>query len=294
VADLEEALRLSESTGTAADIVTSQDYVGEWLWAIEGPRRGLRHVERALEVAERRGVVDQALWTKAGALEMLADLGEWDRAVEWSGELLALGPERVDGALLAVARSVRSGIAARRGRFDEAGSPQDMLSLAPALEEMQVRAPALAAAAELAVAGGDEDLARRCLEEFELVTRGVASQYREARLAPVARACAAVGEVALIEKMIAGSQGLVRRDRLNVASALATLAEARGDAEQAAALYADAAEGWRAFGVPFEEAMALLGRSRCLAATGSATPAPGVDADERRARDLLERLGASS
>ena len=67
----------------------------------------------------------------------------------------------------------------------------------------------------------------------------------------------------------------------------AQLAEAAGDQAEAAALYADAAERWRAFGNVPERAYALLGQGRCLAALGK----PEADAPLREARELFASMG---
>jgi hypothetical protein len=74
----------------------------------------------------------------------------------------------------------------------------------------------------------------------------------------------------------------VLRDRLNVVSARASVMEAGGDNEGAAETFGEAAEGWRAFEDPFEEAHALLGVAR------SSSDQEGHRA---RAAELLARLG---
>jgi len=281
LADLEEALRLAEATGGAADVVTSHDYLGEWRWLMEGPRAGLRHVEAALAVAERRGVRSSAAWTKAGALEMLLDAGEWDRAREWCEELIAQGPDRLDPTLMAVARTIRSHMALLQGRKDEADPPGELVALARQVEELHALAPALAVAAELAVAEEDATNAAAFVEEFDGVTRDAAPQYRESHLAGVARTCVRIGRDDLVRSMLTRSRGLVRRDRLNVLSATAVLDDAVDTA-------AAAAGGWAAFGSPYEEAMALLGLARCRQATGDAS---GAERDRADAEALLRPLG---
>jgi hypothetical protein len=66
------------------------------------------------------------------------------------------------------------------------------------------------------------------------------------------------------------------------------LAEARGDLDDAAARYQDAADRWGGFGVALEQGLALLGASRC--ATRLSRPA-GRDR-LLEANELLARLGA--
>ena len=55
----------------------------------------------------------------------------------------------------------------------------------------------------------------------------------------------------------------------------------------AAAAYGDAAARWREFGDVPELAAALLGRGRCLVATGT----PGADEPLREARELFTTMG---
>jgi hypothetical protein len=69
----------------------------------------------------------------------------------------------------------------------------------------------------------------------------------------------------------------------------AMLTEARGEHGGAAAAFADAAARWRGFGIPYEEAQALLGQGRCLVALGSA---PEAAAPLAAAREIFARLGA--
>jgi hypothetical protein len=69
----------------------------------------------------------------------------------------------------------------------------------------------------------------------------------------------------------------------------ALLAESGGEHEMAAAGFADVATRWHGFGVPFEEAQALLGQGRCLVALGGV---PEAAAPLASAREILARLGA--
>jgi class 3 adenylate cyclase/tetratricopeptide (TPR) repeat protein len=284
--DLQEALRVAEAAGSAADVITSHDYLGEWRWQTDGPRAGLRHVDAALAMAERRGVRSSAAWTKAGALEMLMDAGEWDQAHRWCEELIAQGPENLDPTLMAVARTVRSRIALLRGRQDDTDPPKELVALARQVEELHAMAPALAVAAELAAARGDSTNAAAFVEEFDRVTRDAAPQYRESRLAALARVCVKIGRVDLGQAMFDRSQGLVRRDRLNVLSAMNVLASRR----HPLALLAqeEVAREWHEFGNPFEEGVALRGLARVLRVIGEAG---GAEEARARADALLVPLG---
>ena len=280
--DLERALVRSQAGDNAADIVTSSNYLSEWRWAIEGPAAGLVLTETALDLADRRGVFDQGLWTRAGGVGMLFDLGEWDRAVDWASRILATGRDRLDPALFAASRTAISRIASLRGRPDEADDPGELLVLSRSVGELHVLAPALAVAGLLLLDAGRPAEALELLREFALVTRGVAPEYRESQLAAVTRECVRAGDPGLAEEMIGESVGASRRDRLNAASARAAVAEAGADLEGARAGYADAAGEWAAYGNPLEEAEALAGLARCDPAAGEAG---------RRADELRQQLG---
>ena len=73
------------------------------------------------------------------------------------------------------------------------------------------------------------------------------------------------------------------------ASVDALLAESHGDAEAAAVAFVAAASRWHEFGVPYEEAQALLGQGRCLVALDRVGKARKPLA---AAREIFERLGA--
>jgi hypothetical protein len=75
-----------------------------------------------------------------------------------------------------------------------------------------------------------------------------------------------------------------------LAAATAALAEANGHHQAAADRYADAARRWQTFGVPTEEAFALLGHGRCLLALGHMTEAAQ---SLRLARDIFQELQAA-
>jgi hypothetical protein len=83
----------------------------------------------------------------------------------------------------------------------------------------------------------------------------------------------------------------VKGKRLEYAdlSGRAVLAEAKGEAREAAELYVEAAERWRDYGHVVEEGYALLGLGRCQLALGDPAGAAAV-AD---ARAIFTRLGAA-
>ena len=153
--------------------------------------------------------------------------------------------------------------------------------MAEPLGELQVLAPALMVAAQLSLADDEFEGTIGYLKEFAAVTRDVAETYRESLLSPIARIAVAAGEVDLVSELVDLSGGRTPREDLNVRSAAAAVAEARGELETAGHGYAATVDGWRAYGNPFELAMALLGLARCSDAigrteTGLAAEAQGI------------------
>jgi tetratricopeptide (TPR) repeat protein len=279
LADLREALRRSEEAGNVADIVGSRNYLAEWRWATEGPAAGFYEWEMALELAERRNVLSQGAYTKASALWVLLELGEWDRLLAWSDDLLALPPGRLDPAVSVTARAARAHVLLARGRRSEVPDPDELVRDAERTQEVAAHAPSLAAAAAIALADGKTEQAVTRLEEFASVTDDVAPEYRAIELVRAVRQCLACERLDLADRFVASVGPSALRDGLRLDVARAMLAESRGEPE-AAATYARVAARLRAYGDPYEEAMALLGQARLS----------GAEQPRERARVLLERL----
>jgi tetratricopeptide (TPR) repeat protein len=280
LADLAHALRRAEDGGRVGDVVTSLNYLAEWRWATEGPAAGLQEWERALELAERRNVHSAAEYAKASALWALLESGRWDLVLEWSGDLLALPPARLDPAISVIARVTRAHVLLARGERSEMADPNELISLADRIEELHALSPALVFAAAAALADGEVERAVSRLESFESVTDGVAPEYRAVELARVVRLCLAAGRPELAERLADAPEPIVLRDRLRFDAARAMIIEARGE-PHAADAYARIAERLHEYGDPYEEAMALLGQARL---TGAEEPLG-------RARALLDGLG---
>jgi hypothetical protein len=101
------------------------------------------------------------------------------------------------------------------------------------------------------------------------------------------RTAVAVGDAKLAALLADGVEQRTPLAEHALAAGRAQLAEAAGDHPGAAALYAEAADGWRDFGNVPERASALLGQGRCLAALGK----PGAQAPLRAARELFASMG---
>jgi class 3 adenylate cyclase len=140
------------------------------------------------------------------------------------------------------------------------------------------------------LATGDLGAALRLIEELEQATRDGPGCYRADPLPIVARICRRAARPELAERFLDGADTPAARYQHSLTSARAVLAETHGDLDLAAALYSDAGERWRGFGVVLEQAQALLGLARC-AARGART----ADGEPlAAARRLLGSLGATA
>jgi tetratricopeptide (TPR) repeat protein len=277
LADLQEALSRSVEAGRVGDIVTSRNYLGEWRWATQGAAAGLAEFEAALELSERRNVRSQAMYSKAAALSALSEMGEWDRVIEWSGDLLSLPEGRLDPAIAVVAHVNRAQVLIARGRLDEVIDPDELLEMADRTQEVAAQAPALSVAASLAFIRGDRKRVIELLERFESLTEDVAPEYRAVDLANVVRTAIAVKRVDIAERIMPSNEPKTLRDALRLAVARAALAEAHGD-PGAADGYRVLAGRLREYGDAFEEAVALASRLRLV--------------DDQVARERLHALSA--
>ena len=96
-----------------------------------------------------------------------------------------------------------------------------------------------------------------------------------------------IGDQPLAQRLVALIKPSTVLAGLGLASSRAQLAEAAGDLLEAVDRYAEAADGWQAFGNVPEQAYARLGQGRCLLALG----APGAEEPLGQARDLFTSLG---
>ena len=269
IEDLRTALRMSDELGSAISIITSRDYLGEWLWITEGPAASLELLESATELAERRGLMWHAMWSRTGTLWTLFDAGQWDRLVEESEQLMAWEERKGGTQVGAVALTYRARVFVHRGLVQEAADLADLyLPRSREIEGLQIVAPALVVAAVTSLAGGQGERALDLVEEWDDRTKGFPSEYREAFLPDVVRVVLGSGALERAAALLPGARGSTRRQACCVLSSRALVSEAQGDLGRALTLFDDAAERWEQYGFLHERALAVLGSARCLDALG--------------------------
>jgi len=157
------------------------------------------------------------------------------------------------------------------------------------IDDLQQLVPALVASALVEHATGDHPAALALVTEAAQLTadRAGGRRFLGQLLADMVR-IAATPAPALAHDLLTATETTATRYRLTATTGRAVLAEATGDVEVAAGLYAEAAGGWSAYGHVHEHALALLGQGRCLFQLGRPEAEPVL----RVARERLAALGA--
>jgi DNA-binding SARP family transcriptional activator/class 3 adenylate cyclase len=287
--DLREALRASRDLGLGEETVGAHINLASVVWLTEGPAEALEIQRAGIGFGERRGITSLVLWTKGLSLWTLFDLGDWDEVLHVADEVISWDQLRGGSYYGVWATCVKAQVLFRRGRLEEAASlSEELLPRARKVEDPQILAPALAGAAIIEQARGNGEAAITLIEEFGPVTTS-ATLEGGTFLHEAVRVSVAAGRSDVAERLIEGRHATLTRHRHGLLTAHATLAEAQGRLEEAARLYADAAQRWAEYGFVLERGQALLGEGRCTLALEQ----PEKAAESlRKAREIFERLDA--
>ncbi|HEX9123790.1 MAG TPA: adenylate/guanylate cyclase domain-containing protein [Actinomycetota bacterium] len=295
LADLWSALRLGLELGLGEETTVTYGNLAVSLWIHDGPGIASQVWSAAVEYSELRGFLTEAMWSKAGQLEVLYDLGKWDELLAIAAEMDEFDRSGGGGQIGTFAEFYAAMVQIRRGEVARAvANEEDFLPRVRTAERAEFLAPALTAGATIEQVRGHRRTAVGLVEEFREATRE-SPNYRLHYLPDALRVLEACGE-------LADTAGLARAEALLpdeaeatavrlqhcLVSARAILAEARGDLEDAAELYADAAGRWLRYGSVVERGQALLGQGRCLLALRD----PGAAERLREAREIFASLGA--
>ena len=274
LADLHRALAGSRAIGLGSETVRAYLNLATFATPMEGPAAALEYFTAGAELAERRGIVELGMWTKAWELGVLFELGEWDRVLADAREVLDWDRDRGGSQLRVAALNCTAEVLAYRGRADEAvDMANGFVGEARAVGDPQIVLPALAIASIARWTAGDIDGAAEALEGFAEIYPGRARWVGSLFIQVCVRVGVAVGRVELAERIAAEPDLTTPRGRWVDASARAELSEARGSFETALGLHRAAAQGWEGYGFPFERAQSSMGAARCLRTLGRAAEA---------------------
>jgi tetratricopeptide (TPR) repeat protein len=287
LADMRTSRDVAVAEGYASSIVIA-NYALK-VFSAEGPAAALPISRDHLSACRTQGMRRKALEARRNIFEMLCANGSWEEALADAAQLARDLEEIEDVEGLIYLRASLVILLARRGESDGSGPQIDWLL--EAAQEME--APAALAASTIAASTVcvivDQARARGLLETLvgsiePILARQVLYEWIEAL-----RVAHAIGAAAIAERMTTWVEPLLPVPACARRYADALLAEHHGQLGTASASFADAAVRWHDFGVPYEEAQALLGQGRCLMALSKA-PEAAVPLAE--AREIFERLGA--
>jgi class 3 adenylate cyclase/tetratricopeptide (TPR) repeat protein len=288
LADLWAALRQGTELGLGEETVVTYGNLAYQLWLRDGPTIALQATTSALEFAEVRGFVTEAMWTRAGQVEALFDLGRWDEVDAIAREMEAFDREGGGGQIRTFAQIYRGAVLTYRGSTQDATLlTEEFLPRVRIIHRVEFLAPALVVAATNEATRGHAALATVLVDEFLLETQRHPG-YRVQHLPQALRVLQQAGMAR--EDLLPSEPPTNTRDRNARATAEALLAEAHGDLEGARARFASAGAAWLAYGSVLELASARLGEGRCALALGDRSGAPGP---LREARARFQTVGAA-
>jgi tetratricopeptide (TPR) repeat protein len=130
-------------------------------------REALRLAHEAEAVDQRLGIGDDVRWDRATVVELLFDLGEWDRSAVGAEELVAESERRAPHYMDTWVRLTRARL--RLARDEVRGAIEDQtagLGAARLAKDPQGLFPALAVSACLLSGGGHREQAEKLLDEI--------------------------------------------------------------------------------------------------------------------------------
>jgi class 3 adenylate cyclase/tetratricopeptide (TPR) repeat protein len=288
--DLRAGLALGLELGSGYDTAVIYNNLAEPVWLAEGPVAALAVCGEGVDFAERRGLSEAAMWLRASTVGPLLDLGRWEEAVALADEAIAWDLAHGGDYLAIGCRRYITLVLFWQGDLTAARNlATRVLPRARDIDDLQQLVPALVNAALVEQATGDRAAAMELVAEAVQLTaeRAGGHRFRGQHLADLVR-LAAEPAPELARELVASAQPSATRYRLAATTAEAVLAETDGRLEQAADLYAAAAQGWDAYGQVLEHALGLFGQARCMARLGR----PGASAALEAASRRLTGLGA--
>ena len=287
LADLREALRLSLDLGLGNETIRSYGNLGDWVWVVEGPARGLDVKRAGIEFGERRGLTLPVMWAKAETLWPLFDLGQWDELLRIAGDLIERDRRQGGGQVTVVALTYMAYVFVCRGELSQAQAlAEEFLPRSREIRDPQVLVPAVAVVSLIEHTRGNHVTTVRLIEEIEEVTRD-RPVFRARHLPEALRVSVAAGAIRLAERLLDSNVHRAARHQHSVLAGRAVLTEAQGRHDAASALYAEVAEHWANYGFALEHGQAALGAGRCLVAVGRHHEAAAHLVEARRVFDAL-------
>ena len=288
-ADFHRSLELARHQGLGVERGRAWGNYCMFVLQQEGPLHAMEEQARLLEFEESRGLVSLVDQDRVRLIEFLLYAGRWPEAIARADIITSAADASVFAYDLLFVRQARLLVLSWLGEHDEESRELESTLEATAASSLGVEKTFGLLMVALVCARSSPDRALELLERT-LATLPSGANAGYAHLFPDAgRLACRARAPALTKRLLSSVQGPLRVEELARQSISATLGEAQGEQETAAAGFAAVATGWHEFGVPYEEGHALLGQGRCLTALGRA---PEAAAPLAAAHEIFARLGA--
>ncbi len=247
---------------------------------------------QGLEFVSRHGLAIHVGAYRSGLIHSLAKVGRWDEALTQISEALPALEAIEDEWDLLFLRSLQALVFTWQGKPERVAPFLAWLTdFGRAFEIGWARSYALLGASAVRLRMGEDDVALDLLADWSADPRAAMSIIdavpEAVRTAIEAGGHQLATSVASAVKLLLPDSRLPLQQHV-VTTCTALVGEMRGDGE-AAAGFGAAAQAWRDFGMPHEEAHALFGEGRCLTALGRAQEAVPL---LKQAHEIFARLGA--
>jgi class 3 adenylate cyclase/tetratricopeptide (TPR) repeat protein len=286
LAEMERALAAFLEMGAGRDTSTVQNNLAVARYPLEGPARSLSAFDAAVAFCQQRGIVEAERVLVANRPGLLAELGRTEEALadaEALAEVLEASGQLAD---LVEVRGVALSLLVARGDSPDQALVRLVLEGAREVRHVDISTYGRVVAA-LGLASEAPDDARAALGEIVDIPGSERSPYFARHLGTMLRTALSIGDRQLAERIVQKVEPRYPLDGHALCTAHALLAENAGDLEEAAALYAEAASRWQAFGNVPERAYALFKQGRCLRALGQS----GAEEPLLEARELFASMG---
>jgi tetratricopeptide (TPR) repeat protein len=288
LADAERALAVLVERGTGRDVAILTNNLAIVYYALTGPAEMLARIDDGVRFCQARGLGEVALALEGMRPALLTELGRTDEALDAARAVIRSAEAAGDDASGMEARGAAVALLVAVGQEQSADvRPAELLAHAHHLGGADDVLIAGAPAAALAAALGSPEEAAGCLDEIARAADSTFESYFARHLPGMVRVALSIARPDLAAQLADARSMDSPAARYARASAHAAIVEHDGRLREASTLYREALEGWRAFGHLPEEAYALLGLGRALAAVGDADAQRYLD----EARGLFERVG---
>ena len=292
--DYRDAIALATDVGRGREAGVIYANFGETLWAFEGAEAALEVMRSGMAFAHDRGLAETVNYITGSTLDPLFGHGAFDEALDVAAAIVN-DSGHLDITAQVNARAAQARVFSLRGEVAHVAGSLDWLeSTAAGAGAPDYAVIGLAAAALARAALGENGAAATLLATILATPGGRVTQYYAIHLPSMVRTALGIGDQPLAERLVDACEARHPLGAHALVTVGAALAEARDDHAAAAEGYAEAAEGWRRFGVVPERAFALLGQGRCLTALGRPREAVHALQSAREIFDALKAVPAVS